>query len=136
MSEMIPIDADCQTDWAITPVNTNVVTSTPPGWPYPAWRVGPRRRTRVSGRAKSAKIRSRSRSSLTRSRCAMTRTADTSLIPLDLRARDELHVGVLQARRLGPAAGRAEAGRRPVEEQDLGAVHQAADDLELPPHPA
>ena len=28
---MTPIDADCHTDWASTPVNTNVVISMPPG---------------------------------------------------------------------------------------------------------
>src|SRR2546428_13742471 len=62
--------------------------------PKPACRVVPRMPMKMSGNAKSATMRCRSRSSLMKSRCASARIAEASLICLG----HDLEVRVLEAR--------------------------------------
>src|SRR6266550_5671955 len=64
--------------------------------PNPAWRLVPRMPMKMSGNAKSATIRWRSRSSLMKSRCASARMAEASLTCLT----HDLQVCVLEARRV------------------------------------
>src|SRR2546428_9528739 len=64
--------------------------------PKPACRVVPRIPMKMSGNAKSAMIRCRSRSSLMKSRCASARIAEASVTCLG----HDLEVGVLEARRM------------------------------------
>src|SRR5207249_9722876 len=63
----------------------------------PAWRLVPRMPMNISGNAKSATMRWRSRSSLMKSRCARARMAEASLTG----AAHDLEVCVLEARRVG-----------------------------------
>src|SRR5438093_9582216 len=65
--------------------------------PNPAWRLVPRMPMKISGNAKSATIRWRSRSSLMKSRCASARIAEASLTG----AAQDLQVCVLEPRRVG-----------------------------------
>src|SRR5438552_15175250 len=64
--------------------------------PKPACRVVPRIPMKMSGNAKSATIRWRSRSSLMKSRCASARIAEASLTCLT----HDLQVRVLESRRV------------------------------------
>src|SRR6266550_9156842 len=64
--------------------------------PNPAWRLVPRMPMKISGNAKSATIRWRSRSSLMKSRCASARIAEASLTGLT----HDLQVRVLERRRV------------------------------------
>src|SRR5712691_9219508 len=69
-----------------------------PAWPpKPAWRLVPRMPMKISGNAKSATIRWRSRSSLMKSRWARARMAEASLTG----AAHDLEVRVLEARCVG-----------------------------------
>src|SRR5216110_2452746 len=65
--------------------------------PNPAWRLVPRMPMKISGNAKSATMRWRSRSSFMKSRCASARIAEASLTG----AAHDLEVRVLEARRVG-----------------------------------
>src|SRR5438034_2247884 len=65
--------------------------------PNPAWRLVPRMPMKISGKAKSATIRWRSRNSLMKSRWASARIAEASLTG----AAHDLEVRVLEARRVG-----------------------------------
>src|SRR5438034_8876655 len=64
--------------------------------PNPAWRLVPRMPMKISGNAKSATMRWRSRSSLMKSRCARARIAEASVTRLT----HDLEVRVLKGRRV------------------------------------
>src|SRR6267143_1554549 len=64
--------------------------------PKPAWRLVPRMPMKISGNAKSATMRWRSRSSLMKSRWARARIAEASLTCLA----HDLEVRVLEVRRV------------------------------------
>src|SRR5256886_7252836 len=69
----------------------------PPAWPpKPAWRLVPRMPMKISGNAKSATMRWRSRSSFMKSRCASARIAEASVTRLT----HDLQVRVLEGRRV------------------------------------
>src|SRR6267378_1053338 len=66
-----------------------------PAWlPKPAWRLVPRMPMKISGNAKSATMRWRSRSSLMKSRCARARIAEASVTCFT----HDLQVRVLECR--------------------------------------
>src|SRR5438552_1826056 len=72
--------------------------------PNPAWRLVPRMPMKISGKAKSATIRWRSRSRLMKSRWASARIAGASLTgaahDLEVRGLDARRVGLHDAERL------------------------------------
>src|SRR5215217_2364129 len=114
--------------WASTPVNTNVVMLTPPGSPKPASRAGPRTRTRTSGNVISETSRSRSRSSFTKSRWAITAIADSSARGPRVRGRRSATGASRSRGTVRSAIAVTLAGRA---SQRVGAELGSADDLEV-----